>query len=148
MRPHSAFARIRNAGRYLAESRRAGLTIFAFTGTGAMRRIRLAPAAVLATLLLLAGTSMVSGGLILHAARYGLDLARTVRLEQENLELAARLVAQGEQLSRLADEMGRLRELEAMIRTISGMETGGQHPLIGTGDGGLQGRAMRDVLRQ
>jgi len=148
MRPHSAFARIRSACRYLAESRRAGLTIFAFTGTGAMRRIRLAPAAVLATLLLLAGTSMVSGGLILHAARYGLDLARTVRLEQENLELAARLVAQGEQLSRLADEMGRLRELEAMIRTISGMETGGQHPLIGTGDGGLQGRAMRDVLRQ
>lgn len=148
MRPHSAFARIHNAGRYLAESRRAGLTIFAFTGTGAMRRIRLAPAPVLATLLLLAGTSMVSGGLILHAARYGLDLARTVRLEQENLELAARLVAQGEQLSRLADEMGRLRELEAMIRTISGMETGGQHPLIGTGDGGLQGRALRDVLRQ
>ncbi len=148
MRPHSAFARIRSAGRYLAESRRAGLTIFAFTGTGAMRRIRLAPVAVLATLLLLAGTSMVSGGLILHAARYGLDLARTVRLEQENLELAARLVAQGEQLSRLVHEMGRLRELEAMIRTISGMETGGQHPLIGTGDGGLQGRALRDVLRQ
>ena len=148
MRPHSAFARIRSACRYLAESRRAGLVIFTFTGTGAMRRICLAPVAVLGALLLLAGTSLVSGGLILHAARYGLDLARTVRLEQENVELAARLVSQAQQLSRLADEMGRLRELEAMIRTISGMETGGQHPFIGTGDGGLQGRALRDVLRQ
>ena len=146
MRPHSAFARIRSACRYLAESRRAGLVIFTFTGTGAMHRIRLAPVAVLGALLLLAGTSLVSGGLILHAARYGLDLARTVRLEQENVELAARLVSQAQQLSRLADEMGRLRELEAMIRTISGMESAGEQPRIGTGYGGLEGRALREQL--
>ena len=148
MRPHGAFARIRGACRYLAESWRAGLTIFAFTGTGALRRIRLAPPAVLATLLLLAGTGLLLGGLILHAARYGLDQARTVRLEQENVEMAARLAAQGEQLSRLSDEMGRLRELEGMIRAIAGMEAGGEHPFIGTGDGGRQGRALRDHLRQ
>jgi len=148
MRPHSAFAPIRSACRYLAENWRAGLTIFAFTGTGAMRRIRLAPAAVLVTLLLLAGTGLLSGGLILHAARYGLDLARTVRLEQENIELAARLAAQAEQLTRLTHEMGRLHELETMIRTISGMESEGERPLIGTGDGGLQGRALLGLLRE
>lgn len=148
MRTHSAFARIRSACRYLGESRRAGLTIFAFTGTGGMRCVRLAPLAVLVALLSLAGTGLLSGGLILHAARYGVDLARTLRLEQENLELAARLGAQAEQLSRLAREVGRLRELEGMIRTISGMDTGGQHPLIGTGDGGLQGRALREAVRQ
>jgi gamma-glutamyl:cysteine ligase YbdK (ATP-grasp superfamily) len=113
-----------------------------------MHRIRLAPVAVLGALLLLAGTSLVSGGLILHAARYGLDLARTVRLEQENVELAARLASQAQQLSRLADEMGRLRELEAMIRTISGMESAGEQPLIGTGYGGLEGQALREQLRE
>jgi len=148
MRPHGAFARIRGACRYLTQSGRAGLTIFAFTGTGAMRRIRLAPPAVLAILLLLVATGLLSGGLILHAARHGVDLARTVRLERENVELVARLAAQAEQLTRLAQEMGRLRELEAIIRTISGMETGGEHPLIGTGDGGFRGRALRESLRQ
>lgn len=148
MRAHGVFARIRSACRYLAESRRAGITIFAFTGTGAMRRVRLAPVAVLAALLLLAGTGLLSGGLILHAARYGLDLARTVQLEQENLELAARLAAQAEQLGRLVQEISRLRELETMIRTIAGLESGGEQPLVGTGDGGHRGRALRDVVRQ
>lgn len=148
MRPHGVFARIWNACRYLAESLRAGITVFAFTGTGAMRRIRLAPVAVLVTLLLLAGTGLLSGGLILHAARHGLDLARTVRLEQENVELTTRLAAQAEQLGRLVQEISRLRELETMVRTIAGLESGGEQPLVGTGDGGSQGRALREVVRQ
>lgn len=148
MRPHGVFTRIRIVCRYTLESLRAGITIFAFTGTGAMRRIRLAPVAVLATLLTLAGTGLLSGGLILHAARYGLDLARTVQLEQENVELATRLAAQAEQLGRLVQEISRLRELETMVRTISGLESGGEQPLIGTGDGGNQGRALRKAVRQ
>ena len=148
MRPHSVCTWTWNACRYLVEGLRAGFTIFTFTGSGAMRRIRLAPVALLATLLLLAGTGLLSGGLILHAARYGLDLARTVRLEHENVELASRLAAQAEQLGRLVQEISRLRELETMVRTIAGLESGGEQPLVGTGDGGHQGRALRDVVRQ
>lgn len=155
MRSHRAFARTRSACRHLAESWRTGLTIFAFTRTGAMRRIRVAPPTVLAVLLLLAATGLLSGGLIQHAARYTMDLARTVRLERETIrlerendELISRLAAQAEQLSRLVQEVGRLRELEAMIRTISGMESAGEQPLIGTGYGGLEGRALREQLQE
>lgn len=153
MRSHRAFARTRSVCRYLAESWRTGLTIFAFTRTGAMRRLRVAPPAVLAVLLLLAAAALLSGGLIHHAARYTMNLARTVRLERETIrlerengELISRLAAQAEQLSRLVQEVGRLRELEAMIRTISGMESAGEQPLIGTGYGGLEGRALREQL--
>lgn len=153
MRPHRAFARTRSLSRHLAESWRTGLTIFAFTKTGAMRRIRVAPPAVLAVLLLLAAAVLLSGGLIQHAARYTMHLARTVdlerqtvRLERENVELTSRLVAQAEQLSRLVQEVGRLRELEAVIRTISGIEAKGEQPFIGTGYGGLEGRALREQL--
>lgn len=155
MRSHRAFARTRSACRYLAESWRTGLTIFAFTTTGAMKRIRVAPPAVLAVLLLAAAAGLLSGGLVHHAARYTMNLVRTVRLEREtvrlereNVELTSRLAAQAEQLSRLVQEVARLRDLEVVIRTISGMDSVGEQPLIGTGYGGLEGRALREQLQE
>ncbi|MBI3990137.1 MAG: hypothetical protein HY347_11045 [candidate division NC10 bacterium] len=115
-----AFADLKRFSSKTFQAFRGFIIIIAFTDRGRMRRFRLKKSLLIFSAFVVLASIFGSALSFLGVFQGSYERARLVSLEAENRSLVSLLEGQAEQLSKLRQELDRLKELERSLRAVAG----------------------------